>query len=82
MNKIKLKPNQFEGFTENELLSIEKKWYNLILDQFNRGKISIGKYYDLFNIIYFKVHGYVLSDFDCYSETFKSRYEVELPMPK
>jgi hypothetical protein len=55
-------------------MSIEERYMNLASDLLASGRISIDKYYELFNIIWKKVHGYILRDIPMFQPMFEEHY--------
>ena len=71
---IKLKNSQFKQLTSDELFNLEEKYMDLIYDLYLRNKISTEKYHKLFQIVWFRIHGYMMRDIDMFKPAFDRSY--------
>lgn len=78
MNTIKnlsqIKRTQFPNKSIEELMQMEERYMELIADLYKRGRITVDKYHNLFQIVWFKIHGYAMRDVPMFQPSFERTY--------
>lgn len=78
MNTIKnlsnIRRSQFPNKSVEDLLEMEERYMELIGDLYTRGKITVDKYHNLFQLVWFKIHGYAMRDVPMFQPSFEKSY--------